>query len=125
MDYRKQIGMTMWGMAMVTIMVVFFLLLVLKLLPPYLGNMKVKTALENTLRQGNAAALSKEELAGMLQKRLDIEDVQGVDLSKDLKIETQNRVKTIRVAYEVRIPLAYNLSALLEFDNRVQVKAVE
>lgn len=126
MHYQsKQMGMTMWGLAMMIAVGIFFLLLTLKLLPPYLENMKVRTALENVTKQANVGGMPKEELMGMLQKRFDIEDVRLVDLRKDLKVETQNRVKTISIAYEARIPLAYNISALLAFDNRVQVKAIE
>lgn len=124
-DQRRQQGMTMWGMAMVAVLVVFFLMLLLKLLPPYLQNMKVKTALDNVSKQPNIGALSREEIINMLQRRLDIEDVDKVDLRKDLKIEVKNRDKIIRVAYETRVPMAYNISALLEFDNQVQVRNVE
>lgn len=126
MHYQsKQMGMTMWGLATMIAVGIFFLLLTLKLLPPYLENMKVRTALENVTKQANIGGIPKEELMGMLQKRFDIEDVRLVDLRKDLKVETQNRVKTISIAYEARIPLVYNISALLAFDNRVQVKAIE
>jgi hypothetical protein len=32
-------------------------------------------------------------------------------------------VTTIRIAYERRVPLAYNITALIEFDHSVQVNA--
>jgi len=122
---RKQAGMTMWGMTMVIALVVFFTLLTLKLLPPYVENAKVKAALENLSRQPGVGAASQEELMAMLQKRFDVEDITRVDLRKDFKIETKNRAKIIRVAYETRVPLVYNISALLEFNNSAEVKQIE
>lgn len=121
--YQK--GMTMWGMAGVLGLIAFFTLLILNLLPPYLENMKVKAALESVARQPDVGALPREEIITMLQRRFDIEDVRRVELNKDLKIEANNRNKVIRVAYQVQVPLAYNISALLAFDNSVEVGRVE
>ena len=122
---RKQAGMTMWGMMIVIALIVFFTLLTLKLLPPYLENAKVHAALKSLSRQPGIGAAPPEELMSMLQKRFDVEDITRVDLRKDLKIEAKNKVKTIRVSYETRVPLVYNISALLEFNNSVEVKQGE
>jgi hypothetical protein len=51
--------------------------------------------------------------------------VERVELNKDLKIESKNRMKVIRVAYQVQVPLAYNISALIAFDDSVEVGRVE
>ena len=48
---RKQAGMTMWGIMIVIALVVFFTLLTLKLLPPYLENVKVQAVLKNISKQ--------------------------------------------------------------------------
>lgn len=122
---RKQAGMTMWGIMTVIALVVFFTLLTLKLVPPYLENAKVQTVLKNLSKQPGIGAAPPEELMAMLQKRFDVEDITRVDLRKDLKIEAKNKVKTIRVSYETRVPLFYNISALLEFNNSVEVKQIE
>ncbi len=123
--HQYQKGMTMWGMAAVLGLIVFFTLLILNLLPPYLENMKVKTALESVSRQPDIGAAPREEIMNMLQRRFDIEDIDRIDLSKDLKIELKNRNKVIRIAYQVQVPLAYNISALLAFDDSVEVGRVE
>ncbi len=123
--HHYQKGMTMWGMAAVLGLIAFFTLLILNLLPPYLENMKVKAALESVSRQPDISAAPREEIINMLQRRFDIEDVRRVELSKDLKIESKNRNKVIRIAYQVQVPLAYNISALLAFDDSVEVGRVE
>lgn len=122
----RQDGMTMWGMAVVIALIVFFTLLGLKLTPPYLENFKVKSILKSIGKQADAGSASREQLIEMLQKRFDIDEVHGVELRNDLKVENRGRsAKVISIAYEVRVPLAYNISALLDFNDSIEVKGVE
>lgn len=127
MNFRKQAGMTLWGMGLVLVVVGFFMLLTLKLLPPYLESYKVRSALESLQRLSDTAALSREAIMDGLQKRFDIEDVENVNLREALKIEPQlnGRGRVVRVAYQVRVPIAYNVSALLDFDHSIQVAGGE
>ncbi len=121
---HKQTGVTFWGFAIVGFLIAFFTLLFLKLLPPYIEHAKVKTALENAAKQPNAANQSKVEITAALQRRFDVDDVSRVNLSKDLTVakSADGRTTTIRITYEVRVPLAYNISALLSFDETVEAK---
>lgn len=127
MSRTRQRGMTMWGMAMVVALIVFFTLLGLNLLPPYLENLKVQTALRNVAAQASGNSMSPEEVAEGLRKRFEIENIdQTIDLRKALKIESRGQSKkAIRIVYEVRVPLVYNLSALIEFNNSVEVRGVD
>lgn len=125
MYYRhKQTGVTFWGFAMVGFLVAFFTLLFLKLLPPYIEHAKVKTALQNVAKQPNVANQSKAEITSALERRFDVDDVSRVNLAKDLTVakSADGRAVTIRITYEVRVPLAYNISALLSFDETVEAK---
>ena len=60
---------------------------------------------------------------------LNIVRTEGVSTLKDImtdRIQTSEKkpgVTTIRIAYERRVPLAYNVTALIEFDHSVQVNA--
>lgn len=125
--HNNQRGMTMWGMAMVIALIVFFTLLGLKLFPPYMDNFKIDNALQNVGKQPGVGAMSQEEIVESLRKRLEIENVDGtLDLRKALKIEARGRGgKAIRVVYQVQVPLAYNITALLDFDNSVEVRGVD
>ena len=118
-----QKGMTFWGLLMVFALIVFFTVLTLKLLPPYMQYGKVKTALENVAHQPEAAAMERADIKAALDRRFSIEDVNDVDLNKSLFVEKKPGVTTIRIAYERRVPLAYNVTALIEFDHSVQVNA--
>ncbi len=125
MQYRhKQSGVTFWGFALVAFLIAFFTLLTLKLVPPYIENAKVRTALENVVKQPNAANMSKVEIVDALQRRFDVDDVSRANLKTDLTItkSPDGRSTKLRIAYEVRVPLAYNISALLTFDENAEAR---
>jgi len=120
---KKQNGMTFWGLLVVGAVFAFFVLLFFKLLPPYLEHAKVKTALENISRQPGTSDMEKGLIRQAFDRRFNIDDVNDIDLSKALTVEKKPSGMTIRIAYEKRVPLAYNVTALIEFDDTVQVSA--
>lgn len=121
---HRQQGLTFWSGSFILIMVLMVLLIGLKLTPAYIEHGKVKAGLENMAQQPGIGNQSKAEIRDRLQKYLDIDNVSGVDLRTDLTVSgPSNGEVTVRVAYEVRVPLAYNISALLEFDDSVSLRA--
>ncbi len=125
MHYRhKQSGVTFWGFAMVAFLIVFFTLLTLKLVPPYIEHAKVKTSLLNVIKQPNAPNMTKVEIVDALQRQFDVNDISRANLKSDLTItkSADGRGTKLRIAYEVRIPLAYNISALLNFDENAEAR---
>jgi hypothetical protein len=125
MQYRhKQSGVTFWGFAMVAFLIAFFTLLTLKLVPPYIEHAKVKTALLNVAKQPNAGNMSKVEIVDALQRQFDVNDISRASLKTDFSIakSADGRSTKLRIAYEVKIPLAYNISALLSFDEIAEAR---
>lgn len=124
MTRKQQHGMTMWSAMFVIGVAVFFLFLFFKLLPPYLEDMKVRSALDGLSREANSGSLSKAELVARLEKRFDIDNVTNVKASQ-MAIQARGRQKVMRITYEVVVPLVYNVSALLEFDHAREVSGIE
>ena len=125
MDYRrKHSGMSFWGLSMVAFLVGFFTLLFLKLLPPYMENGKVRTALHNLASQSGTATKTKVEIMESLQRRFDVDDVSRVNIKEHFSMakSSDDRIVTLRITYEVKVPLAYNISALLEFDESAEAR---
>jgi hypothetical protein len=119
----RQKGITIWGVLVVAALIVFFTILGVKLFPAYLEYFAVKTALENLAKQPGVGTMEKSDIKHAIQRRFDIEDVKGVDLNKHLFVEKKPGATVVRIAYEVRIPLFYNISALLDFEHSVQASA--
>ncbi len=118
---HTQRGMTFWSLLFVLAVIATVVFLTLKLFPAYLGDFKVKAALDSLARQPDVASMGKAEIINGLDKRFDIDDIKHVDLKKDLSIEQRGRNRVIRIQYEAVIPLVYNVSVLLEFDHSREV----
>ena len=123
LNSARQNGMTFWGVLFVGALIVVVTILFFKMLPPYIEYGKVKTALENLGKQPNAGNMEKGEIKAALDRRFSIDDINDVDLNKSLFVEKKPGVTTIRIAYERRVPIAYNVTALIEFDHSVQASA--
>jgi hypothetical protein len=123
LNRTNQQGMTFWGLLTISALFIFFAILFFKLLPPYMEYGKVKTALENLKVQPNVGTMEKPDIANALQRRFDIDDVNNVDLKKDLLVEKKPGTTKIRIKYERRVPIAYNVSALIDFEHSIQVNA--
>ena len=121
----RQQGMTMWSLAFVLGVIAFVILLIFKLLPPYVEDMKVRAALDGIARQDNAGAMTRAEIASALSKRFDIDNVDTVKPDQHLTVERAVGKKIIRISYEVVIPMASNISLLLDFNHVREVASVE
>ena len=117
----NQHGMTFWGLLVVAAIFIFFVVLFFKLLPPYLEYGKVKISLESLAKQSDTGIMEKAQIKVAIDRRFNIEDVDNIDLNKNLFVEKKPGSMTIRIAYERRVPLAYNVTALIEFDHTAQV----
>ena len=126
MGHKKfQQGMTFWGLSFVLGVLAFSLFLLFKLMPPYLADFNVSTALKGLAQESDVGLKSKIEIIDSLAKRFDINNVSHVTLERDLTVELRGRTKIIRIRYETVVPLAFNISALLEFDHVAEVKSGE
>lgn len=119
---KNQRGMTMWSLLFVLGVIALIVFLILKLLPVYLADMKVRSALDGLSRQSDVGSMSKTEIGAALGKRFEIDNVDHVNLTKDMTITARGRNRAIRIKYEAVVPMVANISALLEFDHQREVR---
>lgn len=125
-DRKYQSGMTMWGVLFVLGTLAFFLFLFFKLLPPYLTDLKIGSALESVGRQPDVVTMTPADIKEAIRKRLEIDSADDqFDLNKVLTVEPRGKMRIVRVSYETVVPMAYNVSALLSFDHSVEVRGAE
>jgi len=124
MTPRLQRGMTMWSAAFVIGTIVFFVFLAFKLIPPYSEDFQIESAMKSLAGQPGIASMSKRDLEIAIAKRFDINNITRVDPAL-IKVEARGKVRYLVLNYEVVVPLAYNISALLEFKHERQVAATE
>lgn len=121
---KRQSGMTMWGMLFVLGTLAFFFFLFAKLFSPYMDDLKVKSALESLSRQPDVGSMSVPAIQEAIRKRLEIDNADNFDMSA-LTVETRGKMKVVRIRYEAVVPMAFNISALLNFDHSIEVRGIE
>jgi hypothetical protein len=109
-------------MFMISLMVVFFALLLFKLIPPYLQDLKVNAALDSIEQEASGSGMSKPEIIVALRKRFDIDDIDHVDPA-DITIQRRGVFIVVDIEYEAIVPLVLNISALLEFNHSAEIPA--
>ena len=119
----RQDGMTYIGMLIMLVVIAFFAIVLIKVLPLYLEHFKVDSSLESLGKESkdDPMALSSMEIEKHLLNRLNINDVQHVT-KDDIKITREGRKTVVTVDYEARVTLFGNLDLVARFpDGRAEL----
>lgn len=118
MTYRTQKGISSGLLLFVLAMCGFLLTCFFKLGPSYLDNSYITDALKSLAEnhQDDLKTLSKSAIRSELGKYYSINNVRG-DAAKALEVDRQKEKTLISVSYEVRVPLIFNIDAVMKFDN--------
>ena len=117
----RQSGVTLWGMFSIAFLVVIFALLLFKLIPPYLEDLKISSALNSLQHEAQTSSMTKGEILDHLQKRFDINEVDDISVHNDVVVQRNGRMYDISISYERQVPLVLNISALMTFNHSVEV----
>jgi hypothetical protein len=118
----RQKGASMWGLIGGAGLFVLFALISMKLIPGYIDNNKVANALEKMAEQPGVNAWTRNQIIQKISDTLYIDMADDLlDLHEAISITKTKTHRVISVDYDRVIPLAYNISALLDFENSVEV----
>jgi len=115
-NMKQQAGLSILSVVFGILITGLVVLLIFKIGPLYLEHYGVVSSLKSLEKEVGIRQKSNTELMTLLKKRLDINDVRRVS-SKDITIKKQARQTTVRVAYEVQVPLVSNVDLLVTFDD--------
>lgn len=119
---NNQSGWTFWSLSAVVILVVVLALLFMRLFPPYFDNLKLQEAMDKIVEDPRVTAMTRRQVIQELDNILYIDYAhEVVDLRESLTMDKKDKIMTITVDYEVVVPLVYNVSALLAFNNKVEI----
>jgi len=111
---RKQRGMSMMSWLVVLGIVVFFMLIGIKMVPTYLENYSIKQVLKHMEDDREVRKMSPMEMKKSFIKRLKINSVYEFDRDA-IKIKKEKFGTSFTVDYEVRKPVAGNVSIVMVF----------
>jgi len=116
------------GMGFVTLFIILSIAGVaavagMKIVPLYMDDMAVSSAFENLAKQSDAGNLTKAEVAGLINKRLYINQLDEKIPLTNLKVESgQGGGKKISLDYEARATVMGNLDAVATFSHSVVLR---
>jgi hypothetical protein len=115
--------MTFLGILVLVVVVGAWVYAGIRLLPKYLEYMRVASTLEKVRDEYDSNPGSTEfMLRKAVERHFDIEMVEVIS-ANDIEIKREGGEFTMRAYYDDTVPLAGNLSFLVEFDKSVVVNA--
>ncbi len=117
---HRQQGMTTIGWILVFLLIAFFTLITLKIVPIYLDSFTALSILKDLEADPDTGAMSPGEVVRTLRKRLDINMVEGVT-NDDIYVERTGDAMIIGFDYEVRRNILGNLDVVVSFDKSIEV----
>lgn len=115
----SQRGITLLGFLMVLAVVGFFAFIIMKLFPVYSEYYSVAQSMEAIQMEPGVANMPPEKIRVLLDKRFNIGYVESVK-PEHITIKREKGYN-LRIAYEVRRPLMYNLDFVAKFDKTVDL----
>jgi hypothetical protein len=119
---QKQKGLTFISWLVILIVAGFLIYVGMRITPVYLDHFAVKAVLESVKKDQLSARKSKREILSMITKRLDINNIRHVT-REHIKIKRSGKETIIKIAYEERRPIVYNLSLVMTFDETIELSA--
>lgn len=120
---HRQRGMTMLGILVIVVVVGAWLYAGIRLTPKYLEYMRIAATLEKVRDEFSSNPGTTEfMLRKAVERHFDIDMVEIIT-SNDIEIDKEGAVFFMTAAYEDTVPLAGNVSFLVEFDKTVEVAA--
>ncbi|MHB8253617.1 MAG: DUF4845 domain-containing protein [Acidiferrobacter sp.] len=122
MSWHRERGATLWGLLFCFTVAGFIVFLAFKVAPPYMDNWQIKDVLASVASRPDASAMSGSELRDAVRRGFNVGYVSHVSVSKDLRVQRTLRGRHVLVfSYDVRVPILYNIAALIHFVDRHKV----
>jgi hypothetical protein len=119
---HRQRGMTPIGWILVFLLIAFFTLVALKLVPIYLDSFTIGSVISDMRQEPGIAAKTPREVVAMIEKRLDINMVEGIT-ADDIFVEKRGDTMTISAEYEIREKMLGNVDVIISFNKTVEVES--
>ncbi len=116
---KNQQGMTFFGVMFVGMIIVFGAILLMKLIPPYLEFWSVQKIITVMAKDPALPGMTPQEVRNSFDRRAVIDNV-NVIKGKELEISKERGETVVSASYSVTVPIAGNLSALIEFEASTQ-----
>ena len=117
----KQGGISATGFVIILLIIGFFTMIALKLMPVYFENFKIKSALESLKDEPGISNKTNIDIGNIIAHRFIIENIDRVK-SDQVKIKRDRSKIVIDLDYEVRDNLVANVDLVVTFKDKVEIE---
>jgi hypothetical protein len=110
----KQEGVSLSGFLIVCAVLFAAALLAFKIIPPYIEFLDIKKSMDATARDPTLQDASPLQIRNAYLKRADVDNVRVIT-GNDIEVAKDGGRLVLSTGYEVRVPLVYNISLLMDF----------
>ncbi|MEM9385810.1 MAG: DUF4845 domain-containing protein [Pseudomonadota bacterium] len=118
--WRGSRGVTLPTLIVILAGLALIALGVFRLIPVYIGHMKVVGAMTSVQNEFEGENASRLELLAALEKRFDIEMIDIIRY-RDVKVERDGDFMSMTAQYENEVPFIANVHFLVRFDHSVSI----
>lgn len=119
--HRRSQGVTLLGMMTMVLVISFSVMLIIKMMPPYMQNFAVKDALKDISKEPNASLMTKAKVKDKIERRLQVDGINAV-ITNNLVVEKVGGKMQWSLKYENRVPVVGNIDFVFKFDEQVQLE---
>jgi Tfp pilus assembly protein PilE len=116
----RQQGITLIGFIFVLAVAGFFAYIIMRLFPVYTEYFSLVRVMNETAAEANVGTKTPDQIREMMDRKMYISYISTVK-KKDIIVQRENGIYRMRVKYEVRGPLIYNLDYVASFDHAVNL----
>lgn len=114
----RQYGAGLWGTLFILAVIAFVALLMVKVVPIYLNQMKVAAVVKEVAQDPNIGSnASPHAIYDTLQRHWDIEDIEDIR-PRNIAITRSDVGETLSYDYEARRHLFYNIYIVIHFEGQ-------
>jgi hypothetical protein len=117
---QRQSGMSILGILCIMLMVGFFIMCAIRLVPAYTDYLSVKGVVSRLVMEPEAATESLSDLRRKIATRFNTNQIYLLN-PKDVEIYTKSGKTYIDANYEARVPIVWRIDALMKFDDLLYV----
>ena len=119
--FNAQSGWTFWSLLFVMGVMLFTAYVGMQLVPVYSSNENIKNAMENAIADKNLLRINRNSIVKGMKAQLFLDgNNKVINYATDVTVERSERQFIFTTSYEREVPLFFNLSLLVRFDNVIE-----
>lgn len=120
----RQKGVTTLGLLVLGMLIGVWVLVIIKLVPVYIEDYGIKDVFEDYQAQYKEIGGEKRKIVDHFERGFQVNNIRYVSV-KELEVEKKPKEMTVKLNYDVRVPLFYNIDIMLSFQNEATVPRMD